>query len=329
MQNPTSDPHHPEVILIDDELVLITSPEPPRERPWRANPPPRRWSWPLSLFALTCLTTFWAGACRGSGDSFVLLFAGWRGMREILELGAVDGFVYMTTVMSILLAHELGHFLQALRYHIPASLPMFIPMPFTPLGTMGAVIAMRGSSADRRQLFDIGLTGPWAGLLVALPIAWHGVATAVPVVAVGIEPLVYQRPLLLQLLVSYLHPDLPSDVVFQFNPYLQAAWVGLLVTGLNMMPISQLDGGHVSYALLGRRAHRLALALLLVALFYILVSGEWGLIVMLMLLMFLGPYHPPTANDHVPLGPWRTTIGWLSLALPLVCFTPVPIRVLE
>src|SRR5262249_45528911 len=147
------------------------------------------------------------------------------------------------------------HFIQAVRYGVPASLPFFIPMPFTPLGTMGAVIGMQGSDADRKELFDIGLTGPLAGLFVALPLTWYGIQVAHPFPLNVPAGLHFQDPLLLKGMMWYLRPDLQAGQELTMNPFLMAGWVGMLITGLNMLPISQLDGGHVAYAILGRRAY--------------------------------------------------------------------------
>ena len=150
--------------------------------------------------------------------------------------------------MGILLAHEMGHFLQALRYHVPASLPFFIPMPISQLGTMGAVIGMQGSNANRKELFDIGLSGPWAGLVVAIPVSIAGILQASYVVPPPGIPADFADPLIFRLLMAWFRPDLPEGAELIMNPLLMAGWVGMLITGLNMLPVSQLDGGHVTYA---------------------------------------------------------------------------------
>ena len=220
-----------------------------------------------------------------------------------------DGLVYMAAVMGILLAHEMGHFVQAVRYGVPASLPFFIPMPFTPLGTMGAVIGMQGSEADRKELFDIGLSGPLAGLLVALPITWIGIQQAEPFplnVPAGIH---YQDPLLFKVLMQKLHPELLPGQELTMNPLLMAGWVGMLITGLNMLPISQLDGGHVSYALFGKGSFWIARGVVVAALAFMRITGVYGWMVMLLLVMLIGIQHPPTANDRVELGWGRAHPG--------------------
>lgn len=236
-----------------------------------------------------------------------------------------DGVIYMFSVLAILLAHEMGHFVLTLLHRIPASYPLFIPMPFTPIGTMGAVIAMQGSQADRRQLFDIGIAGPLAGLMVALPLVCMGVMQAQA--ATYAPPVVFHQPLLIQLLTAWLRPEV-GEYGLQMTPLLMAGWFGFLVTGLNMLPISQLDGGHITYALFGRRAHILARLVVLAAAAFIVITQTYAWIIMLGLIVFMGIDHPPTRNDSAPLGPFRLALGFLSLAIPILCFPPQGISVL-
>src|SRR5205807_229880 len=145
-----------------------------------------------------------------------------------------DGLQYMLGVMGILLAHEMGHFLMALRHRVPASFPYFIPMPILLTGTMGAVIKMQGSRADRKQVFDIGLAGPLLGLVIAVPLLCVGIVNAgwAPMTnAPGV--LHFGDPLLVTLLTPVLRPELPENAELLMNPLLMAAWVGMLITGLN------------------------------------------------------------------------------------------------
>ncbi|MEK6233192.1 MAG: site-2 protease family protein, partial [Planctomycetales bacterium] len=219
--------------------------------------------------------------------------------------------------------HEMGHFLQAVRYGVPASFPYFLPMPLNPIGTMGAVIGMQGTDADRKELFDIGLTGPLAGLVVALPITFLGLSTAQPV-----EPqtaAVFGNPLLWDWMVYVIHGPLEDNMVVPLNPLATAGWVGLFLTGLNMLPISQLDGGHVSYALLGSRSFWLARGVMALGVAYTVYSGYFAWVLMLLLLFLIGPTHPPTANDKAPMGTGRIILGYVSLFIPVLCFTPEPL----
>jgi membrane-associated protease RseP (regulator of RpoE activity) len=233
--------------------------------------------------------------------------------------------MYMLAVMGILLAHEMGHFLQAVRYRVPASLPYFIPMPMFVIGTMGAVIGMRGLQANRKELFDIGLSGPWAGLILAIPISIAGVMIADPFPMDAPVGLHLHDPLAFKTLMWLLRDDLAPGQELQLNPLLHAGWVGMLVTGLNMLPIGQLDGGHVAYAILGRRAHWLARGMVLVAGLYIVIAQQFAWVLMLLLVVFFGVRHPPTSDDSAPLGWLRIIIGLISLIIPIMCLTPNPI----
>ncbi|HEX4130822.1 MAG TPA: site-2 protease family protein [Pirellulales bacterium] len=296
----------------------------PGEQIYYIVPTQRRVVLPVLLFITTAAATFWAGATGSTPDGPLdLLQFPFDPLEVVFRAceGWRDGLTYMLAVMAILLAHEMGHFLQALRYRVPASLPYFIPMAITPLGTMGAVIAMRGNQADRRELFDIGLTGPIAGLLIALPVTWIAIIQGT---TVG-PPMYFNDPLIIQWLIAWLRPDLQPGESLAWSPLYLAGWVGMLITGLNMMPISQLDGGHVAYALLGRRAHWLARGLVMAAVVFIMAQNAYGWIIMLALVVYMGTDHPRTANDRAPLGWWRYVLGWASLVIPVLCFVPVPI----
>jgi membrane-associated protease RseP (regulator of RpoE activity) len=239
-----------------------------------------------------------------------------------------EGLLYMGCVLAILMTHEMGHFLMAMLYRVRASLPYFIPLPISPIGTMGAVIAMDSRIANRKQIFDIGLAGPLAGLVIAVPIMWIGVQR-MEFAPKGPDSL--QLPWAMQLAVQAVHPDKYHSgdgfALSLANPFLMAGWVGLLVTGLNMLPVSQLDGGHVTYALLGKKAHWLARGFMAVALGYLIFNyfayGKFpGWILMIALVLLIGTDHPPTRDDTVQLGWFRTALGYASLLIPVFCFVP-------
>lgn len=284
---------------------------------------------PFLLFVATCLSTFFVGG-QMFGRSRLVTNA-FPGEAPRLEIEVVSmltgGASYSLGLMAILVAHEMGHFLQARRYRVPASWPWFIPMPFSPLGTMGAVIVQASGHADRKQMFDIGISGPLAGLVLAIPITIFGLQDSQ---IVSIEAFrggfSFGNPPLLQWLAEHhfgraLLPN--EDVVM--TPLLHAGWVGILVTALNLMPIGQLDGGHILYGLIGRKAHRVAVTLLWAALFWMYFTGNWSYGVIAFMLLVMGARHPPTRDDSVPLGTFRTLLGWLTLAFVLVGFTPNPI----
>ncbi len=281
------------------------------------SPRPRKLVKPALLFLATCISTFWAGATHWEP----YLYFSRPAAEAVLRHFWADGLQYMLAVIGILLTHEMGHFIQAVRYHVPASWPFFIPIPISTTGTMGAVISMEGSRANRKQLFDIGLSGPLAGLAVAIPVIWLGLRHAHPATPRDV-PLA--DPLIFKLMAHYLRPDLAAGAVLsKNNPLLMAGWVGMLITGLNMLPISQLDGGHVIYGLFGRRAHWIARAFLIVAIAYIIVAEQYNWSVILVLVTLLGVDHPPTRDDRQELGPVRFAIGMASLSIPVLCFTPV------
>ena len=259
----------------------------------------RRIILPVVLFAVTCLSTYLVG-----------------------------GLPFSLALMFTLTAHELGHFLQARRYGVPASLPYFIPMPLTPIGTMGAVIVMQPGRGDRRTLFDIAITGPVAGLVPALVFCFLGLAWSQVVVLDDIPgTLALGEPLLFRFMSYLTFGPLTEGQDVMLHPVAFAGWVGLFITALNLIPIGQLDGGHVVYTLLGRRAHAVAKGLLFGAMAAVVVWGYWGWTLMIFLLMLMGPVHPPTANDFVALGSVRTVLGWCSLFLVPLGFTPVPFYV--
>jgi membrane-associated protease RseP (regulator of RpoE activity) len=279
----------------------------------------RRVRLPVILFVATCLSTFWVGANHWLPIPFG------PSVRQMLIAHWADGLIYMACVLGILLTHEMGHFLATLRYRIPASLPFFIPFPISPIGTMGAVIGMDGLRANRREMFDIGLAGPLAGLLVAVPIMCIGILR-LDLTQMAYGPFAVDLPLFVRIALQVIQPPgyEPGKLIWfsQLNPYFMAGWVGFLITGLNMLPVSQLDGGHVIYTLFGKRAHWVARAFVLLAVGFVVVSQQWNWMLMIVLVLFIGTDHPPTKNDRVPLGRVRIVIGCLSILIPIFCFAP-------
>ena len=274
----------------------------------------------LGLFLATCLTTLLVG-----------------------------GPIYCVAVMVILLAHEMGHYLQAKRYGVPASLPYFIPMPIPPLGTLGAVIIQGAElvetvdddptggakkkpfvrvSADRKQMFDIAISGPLAGLVLALPIVWFGVANG-KVMPIDPDAFRLGDPLILQWFTTAIHGPLAAGEELYIGPLGLAGWVGILITALNLVPIGQLDGGHILYALVGKKSHYVSIGLLLGAVVTMVVMRYPAYSLMIILLIVTGPRHPPTADDDVPLGTFRVILGWLTLAFIIIGFTPTPFVIPE
>ena len=277
----------------------------------------------LALFAATVLATLLTGAVNEIGQRVpenMVLPALLQ--RPILLL---TGLPFSLTLMSILLAHEMGHYIVGRRYNAPVSLPYFIPMPFFGLfGTMGAVIVQRAPFEDRRSLFDIGVAGPLAGLVVALPLLVYGLATS----QVGPIPpgSLMEGNSILYLAIKYLIfgrilPGHGLDV--SLNPIAWAAWGGLLITSLNLLPVGQLDGGHTLYALLGKRAWPVATGVVLLLLAMGFVWQGWFLWAVLVLVF--GVRHPAPLNDLSPMGLKRTLVGIGVLVLFVLIFTPIPL----
>jgi membrane-associated protease RseP (regulator of RpoE activity) len=185
---------------------------------------------------------------------------------------------------------------------------------------MGAVISMDGSRATRRQLFDIGIAGPLAGLVVIIPVLIYGLKfNSIYDVPVA-HPL--GRPMLVQWLINWLHPTLGVSTL---NPWLTAGWVGCLITGLNMFPLSQLDGGHVAYCLFRRDAHKLSRLVTMGCIAAMIWTNNYTWAFMLILVIMMGIQHPRTANDREPLGLTRRIIGIASLSIPVLCFISQPV----
>jgi membrane-associated protease RseP (regulator of RpoE activity) len=310
-QSPRSpiESEEPTLVELIPEFDVDYSPPPP--------PPPRRVWLPVGLFAATVLTTLIAGVSTADP-----LNDGWR-------LSIMNGLMYSGAVMTILLCHEMGHFLQAWRYGVPASLPYFLPMPLPPIGTFGAVIVMDPRRGDRKAIFDIGIAGPLAGLVPTFLFLWIGLrgSHAVPVPA-G-EQWVLGEPLVLRLLTHWIKGPMAPGFDLVLHPFAFAGWVGLLVTSLNLVPIGQLDGGHILYGMLRKKAHTasLVIVVLAIAISIAKVWTHWWL--MLGLITYLGIRHPPTTDDYMPLGTGRYVLGILTLAFLILGFTPVPISLLQ
>lgn len=245
-----------------------------------------------------------------------------------------SGLLFTFTLLTILGAHELGHYFACRHYGIRATLPFFIPAPplITPFGTFGAVIKIKEPITSRRALFDIGIAGPLAGFAFALPAAVVGLMFATPVspsvvsAANGIP--VYNDPVLVILISKLL--GLPKW--FEWNPIYWAAWGALLVTALNLFPVGQLDGGHVLYAIVGQRVHMWVSRIVAVACAGLAVTsivlGQppvyllWTLV--LLFLMRVG--HPPVIEEE-PLGAARVTLALVAVLVFLLCFMPFPITI--
>jgi hypothetical protein len=277
------------------------------------------------LFVLTLVTTTAAGAAFRLSfeqnrpayfDDFVEVFT----QPGILA----TGLPYSLTLLLILLAHEMGHYVACRYYGIDASLPYFLPMP-TLIGTLGAFIRIRSAIFSKRQLFDVGVAGPLAGYLFVIPALGIGLAWSRIVPGVAIEgDFTFGTPLILRILEAVIFPGVPvADI--QLHPIARAAWFGVLATALNLMPMGQLDGGHILYSLVGP-LHRPLTHLFIVVLIPLGVFFSWSWLLWALILFLFARRHPRIYDD-APLGPGRKRLAALSLLIFVASFSLTPIRV--
>jgi membrane-associated protease RseP (regulator of RpoE activity) len=247
------------------------------------------------------------------------------GQGPFLALDVGAGLRLATGLLGILLAHEMGHYFACRYYAVDATLPFFLPLPLlSPVGTLGAFIRIRAPIPNRRALFDIGVAGPLAGFVVCLPVLWLGLHEAR---VIPLDPdaggIFLGEPLLFQWAARLVHGSIPDEMTLTLGPLGLAGWFGLFVTALNLIPVGQLDGGHVTYGLLVRRAHQISRVGWWVCVALTYFGPNW--ILWAVLLRVLGRRHPPTINDHLPVGRGRELVGLLSLLVFVLCFVPNPI----
>ncbi len=305
--------------------------EPPRYEPFAPEsttvyeypPRPSQRLWlPVLLFSVTFITTTIAGALTYSG--FYLNETGTE--IDSIADAILGGLWYSVAIISILLSHEMGHYLTCRYYRIDATLPYFLPGPPLPFGTFGAVIKIKSMFANTRQLFDVAVGGPLAGFFVMLPALFIGVRYSSRFNAdlAGGTYWEFGEPLILQIALRLVLPGHAEDVTL--HPVGLAAWFGLLATSLNLLPIGQLDGGHIVYAVLGPRGHRICSYLTLAVLLTCGVVLWPGYFVISALVFFLGFRHPPAVYMSVPVGPRRILLAFLALLVFVLSFIPVPVR---
>jgi len=240
----------------------------------------------------------------------------------------VGGWVFSATLLSILTAHEFGHYFTAKYYRVPASLPYFIPFPFSLFGTLGAVIRMSPRIPNRRALFDIAAAGPIAGLVVAIPASYVGITFSQIVAkgAIAENMITLGDPLLFKGLSWLALGNLGDNMDLVLHPMAFAGWAGMFVTALNLLPIGQLDGGHITHALFSERSYLVALAMFGGLLGFSLLEGNVTWVPLLLLLLMFGIRHPRSFDDGRALGNTRTALGVLLAIIFITCFSLVPIR---
>ena len=299
---PFSYPYH---LRRDGDRVILRLWE---ERRTRERP---AWLLNLFLFILTLISTLCAGSLQEGGNPF----------RHLHDLRR--GIPFSFTLMAILGVHELGHYFVSRRRHIRVTLPYFIPAPSI-LGTFGAFIKMKSPVPDKRTLLDIGVAGPLAGFVVALPALITGLFLSRITPSTQAEGLALGDSLLLKLLSFLIKGSIPANYDLLLHPVAFAGWIGTLVTALNLLPLGQLDGGHVAYALLGKRQHWLARVIFLGLM---ILGFFWqGWLFWALLILIMGMRHPAPLDDWTPLDGRRKALGLLTFLILVVCFIPVPFQ---
>lgn len=269
------------------------------------------------LFAATLVTTTIAGALN-AGVSPERIAAQWTA-----------GLPFSLTLMAILLAHEMGHYTLARWHRVRVTLPFFLPGPPLLTGTFGAFIRMKSHPPNRRVLFDVGAAGPWGGICVAIPAVVYGLhLSEVRPIPPSFNGLSFGDSLLFKLLSRLVVGPVPYGFDIMLDPIALAGWFGFLVTALNLLPVGQLDGGHVVYAMFGPW-HRLIARGFLLFTVAIGFLGWSGWFVWAVLMVMIGLDHPPTLDRDTALDPKRRLFGWLTLVLFVATFVPVPITTLD
>lgn len=279
---------------------------------------------PIGLLIVTFFTTTWAGAALAS-SSLEEWQLNWRMIPS--------GLPYAVSLLAILGLHELAHYLAARRYHVRSTFPYFIPIPYTPVfpfGTFGAIIKIRSPIPNRRALFDIGIAGPIAGFVIALPILLWGLAHSTPTELtdasglLNFESFQPSASLLVALLSKLaLGSRLTTEVALDLHPVAIAGCLGVVVTALNLMPVGQLDGGHIVHAMFGQRTGAMigqVARILILALSF----AQQEFFLLAILLFFIPVVDTPTLNDVSELDNRRDFLGLLALALLIIIILPAP-----
>lgn len=298
----------------------------------KSSPSRLEWFIAAALFCITLLTTTYAGLFYTIGDVGFLnaLRAFFHDPRLFIY-----GLPFSIPLILILLAHELGHFFACRYYGMRCTPPFFLPAPLPVTGTFGAFIKIKSHFLNRRVLFDIGIAGPLAGFVLVVPILWIGISLSnlIPKGSYPVGGWSFGEPLIFRLLSSLLLGYSPNKHEIMAHPIAMAAWVGLLATSLNLLPIWQLDGGNIAYAILGRARQK---KLTVFSIAFLIILSFWGwptpsYLLLGILLLLIGArlrfYHPPTLIDEERLGSGRIFLGAIALLILIACFIPVPVSV--
>ncbi len=283
------------------------------------------------LFLLTVLTTTYAGQLHYA--SFMVGFSD-----RTLDLSGwslfAHGLWYSVSILAILGCHEFGHYYACRYYRVDASAPFFLPAPLPLTGTLGAFIRIRQPIPSKRALFDIGIAGPIAGFIVAVPLLLVGMYMSTVVeVPSDFDGSVLElgEPLLFKIAAWLTFDAVPEGYTVNMHPIAFAAWFGMLATALNLFPIGQLDGGHIAYAVLGRWSTQLTLGMVGCLVGLVFVSTSWLVwaVLTIGMILVMGARHPPVWDEHVPLDRTRLWLAAFAVVMFVLCFTPAPIQLVE
>ena len=283
----------------------------------------------ILLFAVTVAATFFVGFSWSIGYKYADLFS--QNPELVVDPSMIFNpeivilsLIYAVVLLGILLGHEMGHFLACRYYNIDATLPYFIPAP-TFIGTMGAFIRIRSPITKKQQLFDIGIAGPLTSFILSLPAVGVGMYLSKAVPSLPEETsILFGDPLILELVEKIFFKGIPEGFDIVPHPIAFAGWVGVLVTALNLFPVGQLDGGHVVYAVFGKKSSKLAPYIL--GIFIVLGVVFWiGWFVWAVLIYFLGLKHPHIYDEEKSLSSGRKLLGVLCLIIFALSFTPEPV----
>ena len=272
----------------------------------------------LVLFFLTVFTTLLAGA----------LMEGAKVLENPLEL--LKGIPFSFTLMFILGTHEFGHYYYAQKHKVDATLPYFIPAPpfLFLIGTFGAFIKIKSPIYRKDALLQIGAAGPIAGFVIAVPALIIGLLLSDVVEKNNIQgALILGDSILMKILTWITHPKLMDSQDIMLHPIAFAGWIGLLVTMLNLLPIGQLDGGHVAYAMLGKKQRLIGQIAFIFLIPLSFLSINWLIWGLLLLILMRSVKHPPIQDIHIPLSDTDKRIGYICLLIFIVCFIPAPFKI--
>ncbi|MCK5773328.1 MAG: site-2 protease family protein [Thermoplasmata archaeon] len=315
---------YPRLTRAGRDWIVVIYPFPPRKR--------RKITTNIVMFLLTLFTTIWAGA---------FIWANRTGSTDAMDIFTVllsptyllMGFVtFAFPLLLILGTHELGHYFTSRYYKVDASLPYFIPIPpiISPFGTFGALISMRENMSNRKALVDIGVAGPIAGFIIAIPVTIIGLllTNAYPAsseLVDGASYMIFNDPIILTFF-TWIIPIAGDTAVF---PTVIAGWIGFLVTAMNLLPIGQLDGGHITRGILGDKAKYISYGAVMLLVILGFVTEFKSYLLFALLIMLMGTRHPPPLDDISPLSKRQYAAGAFAILMMLLCFHPIPIEIIQ